>query len=261
MNLFGFGAWLTASPPAIVGATLFAAVLLALFAGRAIGRRVARRPDGEAETFLLSSVLGLLALLLGFTYALAIDRYETRRVLVQQEADAIATAYTRAQLLEEPHRSRIRGILFRFTQNRIALARGPAGRNRELLVRNEDLVAEFWAASAAAFPSIRQFDFSSTFVESVNDVLNIEATRKSARVARVPSEVFALLMIYVVASAGVLGMAAHGKRVLGLSALFLALLTLSLSLILDIDHPTIGGVRESQGPMERLMDAIEAGRR
>lgn len=191
MNLFGFGARLTSTPPLLVGVFLFAAVLLALFAGRYIGQRITRA-DGEAETFLLSSVLGLLALLLGFTYALVIDRYETRRVMVQEEANAIATAYTRAQLLEEPHRSRVRDILFRFTQNRIALARAQLGddprRNRELLARNEQLAADLWSASAAAFPTIRELDFSSTFIEAVNDVLNMEATRKSTRVARVPAD-------------------------------------------------------------------------
>jgi hypothetical protein len=252
-----FEAWLSAVPPWAVGAVLFAAALLALALGRVISARLAP-VQGETDAFLLSSVLGLLALLLGFSFALAIDRYETRRVLVQQEANAINTAYTRAQLLEEPHRTRVRGLLFEYTENRIALASARPGRNRELLARNDRLLGDFWSASAAAFPSIRQLDFSSTFIESVNDVINMDATRKSARIARLPTEVFVLLMIYVVASAGVLGMVGRGKHVLGLSALFLALLTLSLMLILDIDRPTTGGVREAQGPMERLFATMWA---
>lgn len=245
-------AWLAATPPWAVGALLFVASLLALAFGRAMGKRLAPVQD-DSDGFLLSSVLGLLALLLGFSFALAIDRYETRRVLVQQEANAVGTAYLRAQLLEEPHRSRIRSILIRYTENRIVLASTGPGHNRELLTRNDQLIADYWSASAAAFPSIRELDFSSAFIESVNAVIDIEATRKSARVARLPAEVFVLLMIYVVASAGVLGMAGRGWRSLGLSALFLALLTLALMLILDIDRPAAGGVREAQGPMERLL--------
>src|SRR5262245_9726116 len=107
MGWTGFEAWLSATPPSLIGLALFAAVIIALLAGHVASMRLGRPLEDSAETFVVSSVFGLLALLLGFTFALAIDRYETRRILVQQEANAINTAYTRAQLLDEPHRSRI----------------------------------------------------------------------------------------------------------------------------------------------------------
>jgi hypothetical protein len=258
MSWTGFEVWLNATPPVFIGLVLFVVVIVALLLGHAAGARLRRPLEDGAETFVVSSVFGLLALLLGFTFALAIDRYETRRILVQEEANAVNTAFTRAQLLDEPYRSQISDLLVQYTNNRIALAQQPPGANRELLERNDRLVREFWAASAGAFPTIRQLDFSSTFIEGVNDVLNIEATRKSARVARLPTEVFALLMIYVVVSAAVLGAEVRGKRELVLSALLLALLTMSLMLIVDIDRPVLGGVREAQGPMERLLVTLTA---
>lgn len=258
MNWTSIGTWLTSAPAAAINTGLLVSVLLALVLGRALAAHLKRTPKGDADTFLLSSVLGLLALLLGFTFALSIDRFEIRRVLVQDEANAISTAYTRAQLLEEPHRSRIRDILYRYTSNRIALARAVAGQHHELLATNDQLIAEFWSASADAFPSISNLDFSTAFVESVNEVINTEATRKSARVARVPAGVFVLLFVYAVASAAMLGVVTRGKHAFGMAASFLVLLALSLMLVLDIDRPASGSVQEAQGPMERVLGTMAA---
>lgn len=261
MSWTQFAAWLTTSPLWLIGAVLYAAAVTALAIGHLVGGRLrpALRSEPEpGEGLVVSAVFGLLALLLGFTFALAIDRFETRRVLVQEEANAIGTAFTRAQLLNEPHRSRIRGILLEFTANRIALAQTRPERARDLLATNDRLLADYWDASAAAFSTIERLDFSTAFIESVNEVLNVEATRKSTRLARVPVEVFALLMIYVVMSAGVLGVESIERRTLSLSALFVTLLTLCLLLVLDIDRPVLGGVREAQGPMERLLVTMQA---
>ena len=67
--------------------------------------------DSGSEGYVVSATLGLLALLLGFTFSLAIQRFETRRELVLADANAIGTAYLRVQLLDEPHRSRLSGLL------------------------------------------------------------------------------------------------------------------------------------------------------
>ena len=73
------------------------------------------------EGYVVSAVLALMGLLLGFTFALSVDRFETRRALVLQEANAIGTAYLRSQALTEPHRSRMSKALVDYTNNRIAL--------------------------------------------------------------------------------------------------------------------------------------------
>jgi len=258
MDWAGFDAWLTSSTLAVIACALVALVLAAFGVGR--GLRAVFKPiekKDDDNSFLISSVLGLLALMLSFTFALATDRFEARRLLVQEEANAIGTMYLRAQLLDEPHRSRISRVLASYADNRVALALAPQGRTGPLLETNDRLLAEFWSASAAAFPSIRGIDFSSTFYDSVNRVIDLDATRKSARLARVPSEVFALLFVYVAASAAVLGFTAIDRRAVSFTGLFLALLLLFLLVIIDIDRPTLGGIRESQGPMERLLISLQ----
>ena len=93
-------------------------------AGRGTGPRRAKQEDHNQEGYLVGSLLGFLALLMAFSFSMALDRYEERRHLVIQEANAIGTAYLRTQLLDEPHRGRLSGLLVAYTDNRIALGTG-----------------------------------------------------------------------------------------------------------------------------------------
>jgi hypothetical protein len=251
VNLTAFSDWLSSASLFTVASILLLSFGAALYAGWRLGRKT-RRERQENDPLLTSAVLGLLALLLSFTYALAVDRYETRRLLVQEEANAIGTMYLRAQLIEEPHRSRISRILIEYTENRIALAYARRDENSDLLARNERLLADFWSESAAVYPSLHNLEFSSLFYGSANELIELDATRKSARLVRVPPVIFVLLFVYITATATLLGVFSSSRRALAQSCLFLALLVSFLLVIIDIDQPTMGAIRESQAPMERL---------
>ncbi|MGH6965035.1 MAG: hypothetical protein ACREE0_11170 [Phenylobacterium sp.] len=262
MNWTWLETWLADAPMLWVGGVLFAIMAVAAAIGSLLGER---KGDGDAsendgqEGYVVSAVLGLLALLMGFTFSLAVDRFETRRVLVLREANAIGTTYLRAQLLPEPHRARVSGLLVQYIDNRLALAkavRGPEG--SRLLARNDAIVTDLWTATAAAFPSIKHLDFSSVFLETMNNLIDLDAARKAARNAHVPTEVFAVLFAYLAMTAGVLGYVMKGARGRLSAAFLLCLLTLSLLLIVDIDRPLGGGIVEGQGPMERLRKTIAA---
>jgi hypothetical protein len=214
--------------------------------------------SNSQEGYVVSAVLGLLALLMGFTFALAIDRFETRRVLVLHDANAIGTAYLRSQLLREPHRSRMSGLLVAYTDNMILLAKAQQGQTRALLAKDDRLLTDLWSATAAAFDSIRGLDFSSTFVSSVNTVIDLDASRRAARLARVPTEVFGVLLIYLVVTAALLGYVLLGWRTRIAGAVPLALLSVSFLLVIDIDRPTTGNIQETQGPMEQLQKSLHS---
>ncbi len=251
--------WLNNSPLLLLGGGILILMTLAVAGGIALRSWNDRRDpsgsrggEGGLEGYVVSAVLGLLALLMGFTFSLAVDRFEMRRALVLEEANAIGTAYLRAQLLQEPHRTRIGRLLVNYTDNRILLGQAPPDRVPPLLAANDRMLTDLWAATASAFVTIKDLDFSSTFVDSVNNVIDLDAARKTARLARVPAEVFFVLFVYLIVTAGVLGYVFVGNRGRGAAAFMLALLTLSLLLILDIDRPNKGGVREAQTPMEQL---------
>ena len=105
--------------------------LLALLAAFALGSWVHSRSFGAEKTtsleqsqvgLVVSGILVVLGLLLGFTFSLALDRFEQRRMLVITEANAISTSYLRAQLLDEPDRTRLSNLLIAYTDNRVNLA-------------------------------------------------------------------------------------------------------------------------------------------
>jgi len=245
---------------------LFVLVLMGVCAvlGAAAKRSVARRgeagekEDGQ-EAYVVSAVLGLLALLMGFTFSLAVDRYETRRALVLEEANAIGTAYLRTQLLEQPHRARISGLLTTYADNRLRLSQTSTVKAAEpLMATNEALVFNLWAATDAAFPTIQHLDFSSAYLDSMNLVIDLDASRKAARLVRVPATVFLVLILYMAVSAYVMGYVLVGHRSRASGLFLLALLTLALALIIDIDRPGRGTVRESEGPMTDLVASLKS---
>jgi len=206
---------------------------------------------------MVSAVLGLFAFLLGFTFALAVDRFDTRRGLVLQEANAIGTTYLRTQLLEAPHRERISRLLVAYTDHRIALAKEKAPAASDI-AKNDELITNLWRATAAAFPTIKDYDFSSSYLESMNTVVELDAARKVGRRAHVPTTVFVVLGIYAFVTAGVLGYVLSGLRGRIAAAIVLALFAMSFLLILDIDRPTVGTINESQEPMDWLRASMTA---
>jgi hypothetical protein len=254
--------WINLFPVAILGLLLLACALVAGFFGHWVRLRSGRRlsdagfaSDGQ-EGYIVSGVLGLLALMLGFTLAMAVERFDTRRTLVLEEANAIGTTYLRAQLLGEPHRTRLSKLLVDYTENRIALATANRAEVSALLANNDRMLTDLWAATSAAFDSISDLDFSSSFVETMNNLIDLDAARKASRLAHVPTEVLVLLAIYIVVTGGVLGYVLTGYHGQLAGAFLITLLTFSLMLIIDLERPTRGGIVESQAPMELLRDSL-----
>jgi hypothetical protein len=259
-----FAAWIAATPTWLIALTLIAAMILASLAGYALRRRHARKAatggkdTDDQEGHVLAAVLGLLALLIGFTFALAVDRFESRRGLVLEEANAIGTAYLRTQLLEEPHRTRISRILVDYTDHRLEASHATVEDAARELARDHELVTELWTATAAAFPTIRSIDFSSAYLDSINTVIDLGEARIVSRQVRVPYAVYLVLFIYVIAAAGLHGFTLQGKRERYTTVFLFLLLTLCLMLIIDIDRPASGEINESQGAMEDLRASLQS---
>jgi hypothetical protein len=212
------------------------------------------------EGYVVGTVYTLLGLLIGFTFAMAVERFETRRQLVVEDADSIEQLYLRAQLLDEPHRSRFSNLLVRYTQNHIQLAqthRDNAAASK-LIAEDQQLLRDLWTATVPAFQSIRTIDFSSSFVDSVNQVVKADADRKAARRAQIPSTVIAMLILYSLIAAALLGAVMRGRKGEVASIIMLALSVLALMLIVDINRPVSGTIHESQEPMKRMLMRLQA---
>jgi len=246
----------------LMGVVLFVLIsmLMAAMAGYGARRLTNARDEEEhsQESYLVGSMLGVLALLLAFSFSMALQRYEERRHLVVQEANAIGTAYLRTQLLDEPHRSRLSDLLVQYTDNRVALGGGDhAGLERQLEI-NDKLLTSIWAAVAAARDSANAHGVTTAILVTFNEVIDLDTERKVARQVRVPAPVMLLLYGFLILTASVLGYMLEERRAwLGASALFL-LLAVYVSIIADLNRPTSGNIRESQEAMLMLQRSLRA---
>jgi hypothetical protein len=256
--------WLSSLP--LTGLTLFVLItmLLAAFVGHAVHRWIRRRAkagekeDHNQESYLVGSMLGFLALLMAFSFSMALDRYEERRHLVIQEANAIGTAYLRTQLLDEPHRGRLSGLLVAYTDNRIALGTGNhAGLDRQLAM-NDRLLTDIWAAVTAARDSANAHGITTAILITFNEVIDLDTERKVARQVRVPAPVLMLLYWFLIMTAVVVGYVLDERRArLGAFVLFV-LLSMYVSIIADLNRPASGNIKESQEPMLMLRQSLKS---
>jgi hypothetical protein len=243
---------------------IFASMLLASFIGygaRRLERRLivrAEEPEHSQESYLVGGILGLLALLLAFSFSIALERFDERRHLVVKEANAIGTAYLRTQMLDEPHRSRLSGLLVNYTDNRIKLAGiAPAQLEAQMAI-NDRLLTDIWAAVSAARESALAHGISTPLLMTFNEVIDLDTERKISRKLHMPKEVLQLLFGFLILIAAVLGYVLEERRGrIGAAVLFL-LLSLYVGIIADLNRPISGNIRESQEPMLMLRASLKA---
>src|SRR5262249_50548565 len=186
-------------------------------------------------------------------------RFDTRRGRVLEEANAIEAAYLKAQILGEPYRTQISNLLVEYTDNKILLGQARPGKAQdELSAKNERLKTSLWAATIAVFPTIKGLDFSSSFVDTMSNIMEVDAARKAGRRAHVPGQVFAILFIYQFAAAGVFGYVLTGRRGRETAIVLLLLFAMSMILVIEIDRPVTGQINESQDAMIQLMATLHA---
>ena len=258
--------WLFGASVVAIGLCTLAVMLVAAGAGHLLRKAQERRSpkkkreSGESvaqEGYLFSGLLGLLGLLLAFSFGMVLNRYEARRELVTSEANAIGTAYLRAQLLDEPHRSRLSQLLAAYTGNRIELANA-GGDSRVLLARNDQLLTDIWTAIRASRESALSHGITTALLMSYNEVIDLDTERKVAWSLRVPVEVGILLIVYLAVMAAVVGYQVDGPRGRRAATVFFIAVALSITVITDINRPMSGHARESQKAMLILLQSLHA---
>lgn len=235
------------------------------FLGRALRRLLRRRAGpatngaGEGTDYLLSSVFALLGLLIAFTFGMALDRYESRRDLVVQEANAIGTAHIRAAFTAEPLRTDLRRELEAYAANRLAYGQAAFPDKPPLAAQAEQQRAQLAITGIAASQSIPSEPMRPALMSSVNEVIDVGSAREAINLARVPTSVVGMLMGCAVIAAFVLGYSQAMPSLvhhIGNALLFL-LLTLSLVTIFDLDRPATGTIKVSQQPLINLIHGFK----
>ena len=169
---------------------LLAAGEVAYWLGRR-SRRVHHDARRRQIAAIRSLILGLLSLLLGFTFSMALERYSVRRDLVVKEANAIGTTWLRAGLLPEARRDEARQLLNDFVDVRLrihALAHEPVQLD-EGLRRSAEIESKLWQfaeASASEAPTA----VTATFVATLNQLIDTDAERVAAARNQIPTGVW-----------------------------------------------------------------------
>jgi hypothetical protein len=210
-------------------------------------------PDGIERgdiAFIIGGVLTLLALLLGFTYSMSAGRFEHRRQLVIEEANAIGTTYLRAKTLPEPRSSEIQELLRQYTALRVEVtstkAPGPE-KIREWDNRAKQLHGLLWVP-AAALARESPTPVVSIFLVTLNEMIDLHTKRLAAFRNRVPSSIYLVLFVVSTILLWLVGhyFGSQQKRVRILTTLLAVLVASVMWLILDLDQPVRGAIRASQ---------------
>ena len=246
---------------------LIALLMVALLVGACeIGFRAGSRKHDAPETFrtLMSGIgaatFGLLALLLGFTLAMAIGRWDARRDALVAESNAIGTLSLRAGLFEESVRDPLRASLQEYTDARIAMvsAGGDLDRFRAARQMSESLQPEIWSAVERAGTLETSPAKLSSLITATNELIDIHELRLAAIENFLPASLFLLLLgvaavaIYLLAWS--FGAAGHGGRIATLAIPLLVATVLFL--IMDINRPQRGTFQVGVDTLERVQDSI-----
>jgi hypothetical protein len=246
-------------------AALFCALLLLLLGAAELGYRLARgeRREGEEASAHASAmhgaVLGLLALLLGFTFSLSIDRLEARKALLRDEANVIGTTYLRTQLLPEPMRSRLPPLLRRYMDTRLELcAHGfESDQLPEIHARSSALHAQMWSEAVSA-GRVADTEMTSLFVDALNQTIDMHGMRVASIRSRIPALLFGMLFAVSVAALGLCGYVAGPdyRRALALNGMTAVLIALVTTLVFDLQRPSRGLVRADPVALIELRDSM-----
>jgi hypothetical protein len=244
---------------------ILAVFLLATEAGFRRGRRYRQRSGESVKAHvgaLQAGLLGLLALLLGFTFAMAVSRFDTRKSLVLAESNAIGTAYLRADILPAAQRLEFRRQFKPYVAARLGFFEaGIDERRLEAAHETATRICErLWSTAAAAAEQDPHAVSNGLLIQSLNDMFDFIERRRVALDDHVPETVIWLL---IVVSASALGFIGYGngladERHFASTALFAATIALVLAIILDLDRPRRGMVRVSQVSMLRLQATLDA---
>ncbi|MGA9867774.1 MAG: hypothetical protein WBQ75_15205 [Acetobacteraceae bacterium] len=255
--------WLVNQDEWLVYALTIMVLLGAVEGGVLLARYRHRHGLRESEQFLsvlAAPSIGLLALMVGFTFSLALTRFEARKAAVLDEANAIGTAALRGRMLADPYRDAVGPMFKEYARLRV-VGRGwriDSAENVAAMRRSLTIQDALWdQAVAAAKADPRQVP-TGLFVQSLNDMIDMSETRLTAARNHVPGIVFFMLEGIAVVGLGFTGYgAAQAATQHRIAMLVMAVMIASvITLVFDLDSPQNGLITVSQQPLMDLIQGI-----
>lgn len=240
----------------------FIAIFASSEVGFYLGRRRERAPEGKDPSWMIEgTAFTVLALLLGFSFSMALGRYDARRGTFLREANAIATTFLRSQLLDAKATAAVRDDLSAYVAQRIAFARADAAPElRAAADRNsETLQRDMWGLAMRAAAKDVHSTMVPLFIAALNDTINLSIEERAVLTSHIPDVVIIwLLLIALIASVMMgYGFGKEGRHAPIFKAVFAAMVTLVFGLVLDLDRPQRGIIRVNLAAMQRVQQVID----
>ena len=212
--------------------------------------------DHDDFNLILGATLTLLGLLIGFTFSMAIGRYDQRKNYEEQEANAIGTEYVRLDLLPAEDADRLRNLLRDYVHQRIVYYTNRQEKVlRDARKKTVDLQSALWSGVAAPVGA-RPTPVAALVLSGMNDVLNSEGYTEAAWRNRIPAPAWLLQVSIATFCNLLLGYRAHAKNPI----LFLVLpiaISICLFLIADIESPRAGIIRIAAQNLQTVADSMQ----
>ncbi|WP_420459642.1 hypothetical protein [Neolewinella sp.] len=244
----------------VIAVLLFGLIVLAHEIGIRLGNFRLAHSDSDVKSqtsAIQGGVLGLLALILGFTFSMSIQRYDERSGAEVSEANAIGTAELRTALLPPPYDAQAQAaindyIALRLRSTEVDLTHREE--RRALNVETSALQQRIWDIGVAAADANPNPVKTGYFLQSVNEMLDAYGSRLDALQRHVPPAIFYLLFVFFIATGALIGYSSGlGHRRSRVPALVLNLLIcLLVFIIIDLDRPRRGVIQVRQDSMEAL---------
>jgi hypothetical protein len=226
---------------------IFPLCLLAQWIAAYVGdfvRRTRKMTEEDHQDFdiVRTAALTLLVLIIGFSFSMAVTRYDQRKNFEEAEANAIGTEYVRADLLAPEAAARARELLKRYLDQRIAFyLAGNGGDLERIDAETTRLQAAMWAAVAQA-AGAQPTPITALAVAGMNDVLNSQGYTQAAWWNRIPLAAWVMLTLTAFACNALIGYGERRRRS-ALLVVFPLIVSISFLLIADIDSPRGGIIR------------------
>lgn len=236
-------------------------VLLSVEAGYQLGGYRRRRSEQEKKApvgAIVAATSGLLAFMLAFTFGFAASRFEARRQVVVEEANAVGTTFLRAGLLPDGRGSKIRKLLREYVDVRLEAVH--PDRIEAALRRSEELHRELWKEAEAVGAKHPGSIVVGLFIQSLNSTIDLHATRVQVAIRnRIPGVVWGIL--YLVTFLTMAGVGYHAGLTRTSRSLAIVVLVMTFSaimlLIADLDRPREGLLQVSQQALVDLRSTMK----
>jgi hypothetical protein len=250
----------------VVGLFLFICLYTALELGYRIGysrRKLWKDADTGGGRIVLNSTFALLSLMLAFTYGAGLNRLDSSKKAVLQEANAIRTAYLRADMIAEPERTELKQALRDYANTRLVKEDelSSAEKLETILRETTQAQSKLWIiAQRVVEKSQHDSNVTSLLINSVNHVINIHTNRVAAFVDKLPTAVLLMLLFVASASISIAGFNAgiSGKMSRWRMTTFIFILMGVMLIIHDFDHPSGGFIHINQDVISNVLEEIES---